>query len=387
MIQEMCVTSPRRVVHLTSVHAADDTRIYHKECRTLADAGYEVVLIAQAPIIEATAPGIRVIALPRPRSRWARVTGTVWQVLRAAWRERADVYHLHDPELLPAGLILKVGGAKVVYDAHEDWPGTVDTRAWIPPVLRPVARRAVMGLEFAAVRLLDGTVVGIGKVAARFPAEKVALVQNFPLATVPGETTPPRADDPPLLVYVGDITEIRGAYTMVQAMGELPPEVAARLVIAGSFSPPSLEAALRALPGGERLETRGWLSRDAVQELLAQATAGLVLFHPSPSHNTSQPNKLFEYMSAGLPVIASDFVGMREILGPTDAGMLVDPLDPAAIAAAIVRLLRDPVAAAAMGCNGRTAVADRFGWASQGDVLLALYRRLLPSTSEGTRAA
>jgi glycosyltransferase involved in cell wall biosynthesis len=315
------------------------------------------------------------------------VTGTTWQVLCAAWREQADVYHLHDPELLPVGLILKLRGARVVYDIHEDWPAAVDARPWIPTALRGLARRAIAGLESAGVRLLDAAVVVIPEIGDRFPAAKVALVQNFPLTTEARDPAPPRGGDPPTVVYVGDVTEIRGARTMVEAMGHLPADVPAHLVIAGTFSPPALESALHELRGGDRLETRAWLSRADVHELLTHASAGLVLFHPSPNHASSQPNKLFEYMSAGLPVIASDFPRWREIVGPSGAGILVDPLDPAGIAGAIARLLADPAAACMMGRNGRAAVADRFGWASQGEVLLALYRHLLPTISKGTPAS
>jgi glycosyltransferase involved in cell wall biosynthesis len=372
-----------RVVHLTSVHAADDTRVYHKECRSLADAGYHVTLIAQAPLVGTDDPRIRVVVVPRPSSRWRRVTETTWRVLRDAWREDADLYHLHDPELLPVGLILKLRGARVVYDVHENWPAAVDARDWIPRRVRTVARRGIAGVELCAARFVDAVVVVIPEIAARFPPEKVALVQNFPLPDERRATDRAPDDDPPIVVYIGDLTEIRGARTMVEAMASLPPKVAARLVVAGTFSPPVLEQELHRLPGSDRLETRAWLSRAGVTELLARATVGLVVFHPSPNHVASQPNKLFEYMAAGLPVIASDFPRWREIVGPHGAGLLVDPCDPAAIARAITTMLADPVAARSMGRHGRAAVGDRFGWPSQATVLLDVYQRLSPRNGGG----
>jgi glycosyltransferase involved in cell wall biosynthesis len=382
----MNATRPPRVVHLSSVHPADDTRIFHKQCRTLAAAGYDVVLIAQAALAGASVPGIRVVVLPRPSSRWRRLTRTTWRVLRDSWREHAGLYHLHDPELLPVGLVLKLRGAKVIYDVHEDWPAAVDSREWIPVPLRRLASWGIAAVEFCAARLFDSVVVVTPEIAARFPAEKVALVQNFPLAEEWDAPERARGNDPPIVVYVGDVTEIRGAHTMVEAMGRLSPGVAARLVVAGTFSPPPLEDALHKLPGSTRLETRAWLSRADVMELLATASMGLVLYHPSPNHSASQPNKLFEYMAAGLPVIASDFPRWREIVGPSEAGLLVDPLDPASIAGAIAQVLSDPAAADKMGRNGRAAVADRFGWASQGEVLLQLYRSLSGAAAGDTRS-
>jgi glycosyltransferase involved in cell wall biosynthesis len=108
--------------------------------------------------------------------------------------------------------------------------------------------------------------------------------------------------------------------------------------------------------------------------VLRGARVGLLVLHPVEAHLESLPIKLFEYMAAGIPVVASDFPAWRELVG--DAGLLVDPYDVGAIAGAIDTLLDDPQAAEAMGARGRAAVADRYGWEGEAERLLSLYERL-----------
>lgn len=366
----------RRVAHLSSKHRWDDIRIFRKEAVTLAGHDYEVTYVVPAER-SSTVGGVRIEAVPPPRSRRARMLGTVWQVYRAALRLDAQVYHFHDPELIPVGLLLKLRGKRVLYDVHEDLPRQILSKPWIHPLLRhPVAWGAEVA-EWLAARLFDAVVAATPTIAARFPPKRTALVQNFPiLDELVSEAATPYRERPPLFAYVGGISAIRGAREMVEAMALLEPERGAKLVMAGSFEPPGLRLALERLPGWASAEFRSWQTRQQVAELLAEARAGLVLFHPEPNHVRAQPNKLFEYLSAGLPVIASDFPLWRELIAGEACGLLADPRDPAAIAAAMKRLLDEPEAAAAMGERGQRAVRQSYSWASQAETLLALYERL-----------
>ena len=123
-----------RVVHMTSVHQPDDLRIFAKECRALAELGYDVHLVAASASGEVVRDGVHVrgVGVPASSGRLVRMTRTVAEVLRIARALDADVYHLHDPELVPAGLVLARDGKQVVYDAHEDLPADILDKAWIP---------------------------------------------------------------------------------------------------------------------------------------------------------------------------------------------------------------------------------------------------------------
>lgn len=375
------------IAHLTSVHVPFDIRIFHKECKTLAAAGYDVVLIAphEDPPASTTVDGVRLHPVPRPAGRRERVTRTVWQVYRAAIQEDADVYHFHDPELMPVGFLLKLQGKRVVYDVHEDMPRQILTRHWIPQRLRAPAARSVAAIEAVGSRVWDGVVAVTPTIARRFPEQTRVLVQNFP---VPAELELPDATPysqrAPLVVYAGRIEGVRGAQEMVRAMGALPDGTDAHLVLAGSFEPAELLQTLQRLPGWQRVTPLGWLTRPEIASLLGRARVGLVLLHPVENYLEAQPNKLFEYMAAGIPVVASDFPSWRPIVAGAGCGLLVDPLDPGAIARAIAWLLANPDEAAAMGERGREAVQHHFTWAAEGERLVRLYRSLLADPNSGT---
>lgn len=365
------------IVHLSTVHPARDVRIYHKECRSLARHFGKVLLLVHGSD-SGDQEGVEIRPLKRYRSRLARMflgpIGAAFQALRA----RGTIVHFHDPELIPVGLLLRACGRKVLYDAHEDLPRQVLTKPWIPRPLRPGASQLAAGLEGLAARVLSGIVAATPTIGSRFPSHKTALVRNFPkleeFAGVRGEPYDARE---PLFAYAGGIEEIRGAREMVAAMGLLPEYLNATLALAGEFTPREFEKTLWATPGWNRVRYLGWQTRPQIAELYSRARAGLVVLHPSPSYLPSLPVKLFEYMAAGLPVIASDFPLWRQIVQTEQCGLLVDPLNPAAIAAAMQSILSHGEASAQMGARGRRAVETKYNWEIEAQTLVDFYGRLL----------
>jgi glycosyltransferase involved in cell wall biosynthesis len=289
---------------------------------------------------------------------------------------RARVYHFHDPELIPAGILLRALGKRVLYDVHEDVAADILDKQYLPRWTRGALARIIDVGERLAARGLSGVVAATPAIARRFPAARSVVVQNFPLPSEVAPTNgPPYVRRLPVVVYVGLIRELRGAVEMVRAVSEVPAHQRVRLVLAGRFDPPALEARVRALQGWRQVDYRGVLSRAGVRQAFAEARLGLVLFHPRPNHVESQPNKLFEYMAAGLPVVASRFPLWQQIVEGTGCGLVVDPLDPRAIAAAIQWLLEHSAEAEAMGARGREAVRDRFNWQCEETTLLECYAR------------
>jgi len=360
------------VCHLTSVHPANDTRIFEKECLSLAAAGYDVHLVAPAAE-SGRVRGITIAAVPPARGRVARAIVTTARVVARAMSIRARVYHFHDPELIPAGILLRALGKRVLYDVHEDVAADILDKQYLPRWIRGALARIVDVGERLAARGLSGVVAATPAIARRFPAARSVVVQNFPLPSEVAPTNgPPYGRRSPVVAYVGLISELRGAFEMVRAVGEVPAQQRVRLVLAGRFEP-ALEARVRALQGWRQVDYRGVLSRAGVRQAFAEARLGLVLFHPRPNHVESQPNKLFEYMAAGLPVVASRFPLWQQIVEGTGCGLVVDPLDPQAIAAAIQWLLEHSAEAEAMGARGREAVRARFNWLREEATLLECY--------------
>lgn len=364
------------VVHMTSVHPPYDTRIFYRELRSLVQAGFAVTLIVPHDQDEEQ-NCIQIKALSRWSSRLQRMLYTVPSVLFAALRERADLYHFHDPELIPVGFILRMLGRRVVYDVHEHVPRQILTKPWIPRLFRQIASLGVDLLERLGGRIFSGIVAAWPAIERRFPSSKTVIVQNFPAKDeLVVSTAIPYRERAPVVVYVGGITRIRGIREMIEAMRLVTERTNARLALAGRFSPESLQEEVQ--PSRHPyVEYLGWQSRDEVAALLGRARIGLVLFHPVPNHVEARPNKLFEYMSAGLPVIASDFPSWREIVEPVGCGLLVDPMDPATIADAIIYLLEHEDEAEEMGKRGRQAVEEKYNWETQAENLLSLYSQLL----------
>lgn len=365
-----------KVVHLTSVHQPLDIRIFHKECRSLAAAGFEVVLVAPAAA-NMERDGIRIRAVPLPSSRRARMVKTVYQVFQAARDEDGSVYHFHDPELIPVGIALKALGKRVVYDIHENYPKAMYSKDYVPLPLRWTAAGFAWFVEALAAGSADAMVAAEPPIATRFPPAKTCLVQNFPLrAEMEQLFQRPYAGRPNTVAYVGGISRMRGIVEAVAAVGSLPADLPVTLKIAGEFRPPELLDEVSAMPGWARVAYLGWLSRERIVALLAEARVGLVALYPEPNYLDSYPIKMFEYMAAGIPVIASDFPLWRQIVTSCGCGLLVDPLDHGAVAEAIRYLLTHPDEAAEMGRRGQEAVWSTYTWDAEADRLVGLYRSL-----------
>lgn len=369
------------LVHLTTVHPRTDTRIRVKQTASLAaKIGGGVAFFVQdghgAEKDKATE--VKVVDTgARLSSRPLRMTLGAWRMWQAVRRAQPKVAHFHDPELIPAGLLLKLSGVRVVYDVHEDVPRQILGKFWLPASFRKPVAWAMEAVEWLAGRCFDAVVPATPKIAERFPGGKTVVVQNFPLLeelVVPDSV--PYDERPPHFAYVGGITQARGAKEMVAAIGKVSCGDAV-LRLAGAFSPQTLQAEVETLAGWNRVDFLGWADRKQVAELLGNVCAGLVLFHPGPNHCSAQPNKMFEYMAAGLPVIASDFALWREIVDGAGCGLLVDPLDPDAIARAMQWMLENPDEAEAMGRRGRAAVEDKYNWEREAKKLVSLYKRLL----------
>jgi glycosyltransferase involved in cell wall biosynthesis len=305
------------------------------------------------------------------------MVASTWSAYRAAAAERADVYHFHDPELIPLAIALKARRTKIIYDAHENLAIDILAKDYLPQRLRPQIARILGRIEIASSHLFDRVIAATPAIAARFDPQKTVIIQNFPLRDeLPGSAGHPFQGRAPLVAYFGTISRVRGIEEAVRAMSLVPPELNARLVLAGRFYPSALQQELLGVKGAERMEFLGWLDQVGVNDLLNRAQIGLVTYHPIPSHMESQPTKLFDYMGAGLPVVASDFPHWREFVETNRCGFLVDPLEPSSIAKAISRLLADPGKAEEMGKRGLKAVAQGFSWDHEAEKLLAVYRSL-----------
>lgn len=366
------------VAQLSTAHSVTNIRMMGKVSRTLAKAGYEVVVLTPHPRTEVL-NGVRVIGLPSAQNRLERMSYVTWRIYRECLLLPAEIYHFHMTELIPVGLLLRAHGKQVIYDVYEDMPRRVHVRTYLPTWMRSLIGHTLEGLEAFAARYLSAIVAATPTIAARFEAlnPHTISVTNYPWRD---ELVPPHTlswtQRPPTVAYIGGVEPNRGLYSMVEAMALVTAQPQATLKLAGPFlAEHQTVAATRA--GWERVQIMGQLDRQAVGRMLSEAQVGIATLLPVPGHVESMPNKLFEYMAAGLPVIASDFPIWRGIVERAQCGLLVDPTDVAAIAHAIDYLLSHPAEAETMGHRGREAVVAHYNWEQESEKLLALYADLL----------
>lgn len=373
------------IVHFTTVHSRSDTRIAIKEVATLAQSLEQTVaLYVQDGLGDETNEklGFKVHDTgPRPKGRFSRMLFGGWRMYRAVRQANPKIAHFHDPELIPFAALLRFSGIKVIYDAHEDIELQVLHKAYLPSWTRRPLSRILAATEGLAMRWFDGTVAVLEDLVKRRPGQNKISVTNFPdlseFDDFLQDAEPVRG---PRFVYVGSITRPRGALEMVQAMGHVK-SADATLALAGEFDTEALESTARADKGWGRVDFKGWSNRDTVVAECARACAGVVVLHPTPQYVTWYPVKMFEYMAAGLPVIASNFPLWVELFAEYKCGLNVDPHDPAAIAEAMDWLLANPEEAVAMGQRGRTAVEAVYNWEPEAQKLVDLYQKLLAEPS------
>ncbi len=371
-----------RVLHLTSVHEAGDTRIFVKECRSLAEAGFQVSLIG----IGALPPGDGGVSVTtvRRRGRLGRWLITIPAIAVTALRRGADLYHLHDPELLPLGLLLRLLGRRVVYDAHEDVPRQIMDKGWLPVWLRPLVGFMAEGMERVAGWALSGIVAATPTIGARFSGNRMVVVRNYPrVDELEAMATVPFANRAREVLYIGAVTRTRGAFEIVEGFRQVPRALDAELVVAGPCAPAEMARELEERAGQSPVRILGRRTRAEVRELLRRARVGMVTLLPTRSYLESLPVKLFEYMAAGIPVVVSDFPAWREIVDESRCGILVDPTDAAAVGTAMTWLLSHPEESEQMGRRGAAAVRSRYHWSAEAAVLVEFYRRLLGGVASG----
>jgi glycosyltransferase involved in cell wall biosynthesis len=364
-----------KICHFTSAHRPDDVRIFHKECVSLAEAGFEVYLVA-SNCEDKVVKGVNVVGAEAPVSgRFTRMLNTSRIVYRKALSIDADIYHFHDPELLPYGMKLKRKGKKVIYDAHEDVPKQILGKHWINKFLRTTVAVTFRMYENRIAKRLDYILTATPFIRDRFLGinPNSLDINNFPLLSELGPETEWKQKEKEVC-YIGGITAIRGIEILVDALDKTREM---KLNLAGNFSPPAFRDVLVAKPGWKKVNEHGFVGRDETAKIMARSKIGVVTFLPLPNHVDAQPNKMFEYMSAAIPVLGSDFPLWKEIIEKNSCGICVNPEDPEAIANALNKMIMDDAASEQMGRNGRKAVIEKYNWSAEGKKLVNVYKRLV----------
>ena len=363
-----------KICHLTTVHKRNDIRIFQKECISAAKAGFDVSLIVADGHPDEVNRSVKIYGITKETSRLRRFIWSGRNVFHKALEVNADIYHFHDPELLPYGDRLRKRGYKVIFDSHEDLPRMIMGREYLPKFTRKFVSFILEKYEDFCCKNFSAIISATPHINERFLSvnQKSININNYPFLDEFKNDRSSGQKTGNNICYIGGITEIRGLTYLVRAMEN----GGAILQLAGGITPKSYEMELMEEKGWKHVKYHGNVSRSEVKEILNQSIAGIVTFLPYPNHINAQPNKLFEYMSAGIPVIASNYPLWRGIIEKYDSGICVDPESSDEIAKAITYLVKEPMEAIRKGANGRKAIEEVFNWEQEEKKLIELYNRL-----------
>ncbi len=360
-----------KICHLTSVHPAIDTRILYKECSSLAKK-YEVYLIVKHYKKESI-NGVHIIPFPKFRNRFVRILFSPILMFIVSLKYKADIYHIHDPELLITLLLLKMfSRAKLIYDIHEDVVSDIQSKTYMNKIIKKIIATFYSIIEKFTVKRIDFNITATPFIRDKFIQFNLNTtdINNYPIIDeLKGKNNPKDST----ICYIGNITEIRGLSNIIKSLEF----VDAELHLAGGYEPIDYRDVLSKKKGWQKVKEYGYINREKMREILLSSNAGLVLFEPEPNHINSQPNKLFEYMSASVPVICSNFPLWQEIVQKNNCGILVNPENPKEIAKAIQYILDNKEEAKKMGQNGRKAVEEKYNWHNEEKKLFAVYQKIL----------
>lgn len=360
-------TLPPVICHFTLSHVERKSRTFHRQCLPLVAHGFQIRYLSPAPI-EAHYDGIELIRLSR-RSGLLRGIFSWPRLIVSLLRQHAALYHFQDPELLPVALLLKIIFHKrILYDAYEDFPSMALQSSHIPRRLCAIVSRTVAAAEQLAARSFDGIVTADPLTLRRFArtgSSRKLVLYNFPhLDFFP----PPRKSSRPKefeIVYRGGLSERAGTYVLLEAMRilhEFGRDV--RLLLIGYSDGPASENRLRETIHSFGLtastELLGRIPHEEMAVALSRARIGVSPLLVTSKFRINIPVKIFEYWACGLPIIASDLPPIWPFIRPVDAGLLVPPGDPHALALSIQWLLDHRAEAERMGRAGRAAIVRRF---------------------------
>lgn len=370
-----------KVCHMTSVHGEEDVRIFHKECVSLANAGYEVYLVERGESYDKN--GVHIVGVGDiPKSRRKRMTEGAKRVYQKALELDCDIYHFHDPELLPYGLKLKKHGKKVIFDSHERYTYQLRDKPYLPGwVTRPMAK--AYGLyERCVLKKIDAVIFPCLKDGVH-PFEgqckRVCTVNNVPLLEELYDRYDSRIEKyERSIVYVGGLTYSRGITHLIKAAGKSN----AVAYLGGDFSSEEYQKKVEALPEYPCVRYKGKLNRQEVCDLLQRCQIGMANILNVGQYNQydNLATKVYEYMALGLPVILTHSAYNDSAMEQYQFGICVDPTNVDEIANAIRYLLDNPEEAHRMGENGRRAVEQEFNWDVEEKKLLKLYEELASKT-------
>lgn len=368
----------KKVCHVTSAHPRYDVRIFHKECKSLTNYGFDVTLLVNDNLPNESIYGVKIVSTQlKPKNRYDRMIKSKKKIRKLMLEIDADIYHFHDPELLPEAGWIKNKGKMVIFDFHEDVTQQILFKMWIPQKIRKIVSTVYNKYEKHNVRKFDGLISVTPKFVDRLKQinPNTIMVTNYPIISKDNNAN---KDIPKkkAICFAGGISPQWNHENIIKAIESIED---IEYILAGSGSKEYLEK-LQSLEGWRKVRYLGRIPHDEVRTIYNESMAGMTLL----CHNTQVGDegtlgntKIFEFMEAGLPIICSNNKLWKSIATKNECGIFVDSENIYEITMAITKIISDNKLSFLMGENGRKAVANEFNWRIQEQILVKSYLELL----------
>ena len=365
-----------KVCHLTSAHRWNDIRIFQKECKSLAQSGYEVHLVVPVDELEnLNQDGVTIHPVRLPNGRKDRFLNLSKDILKIASAIDADIYQFHDPELLLAGYKLKRLGKYVVYDSHEDTPADILDRPWVPKLLRPIVSFLYGYFEKWISSRLDGVIGVSEELTAKFNHSNATTIKNYPIINEVIEAEKKHSNLPHYGIYIGSLSRVRGIKEIIQSLEYMPTDYS--LVIAGKFDNAEFEIECVSLPQWKRVHYLGFIPSYEAYSWLKGAEVGYTVLYPTNGHIYSLPIKNFEYMAAKVPVLMTDIHLWRQTF--ENNAWYVSSIDPKTIASSAKEILANDEMRNEKTACAYNLILNEMNWEIESKKLVNYYEKLVPN--------
>ena len=372
-----------RVCHVTSVHKNNDIRIFYKECKSLSRNGYDVFLVA--PGESYTEDGVKVIGLgEKPKNKLIRMISYTNKAYKTALKINADIYHLHDPELLPIAIRLKKNNKIVIFDSNEFYGIQIKFKfeKYLGKEIAKIISNLYTTFEDFVLKRIDGLITpclrkGINVFEGK--CKNIEIIGNTPILQSNNEVehTDISFKNNKNICYVGCLAKARGIENIVRAAYE----TGATLHLAGEFSPSVYQQEIFKMKESECIKYYGFIDHKKITKLINNCQIGLAtLLNEGQYYSCDNlSTKVYEYMESGKPVILFDSAYNKSMVEKYHFGICINPNDVNDIASNIKRLLDNPDLMKEMGYNGKQTVIHEFNWSVEEKKLLSFYSKLINS--------
>ena len=362
-----------KIVHMTSLHQDNDNRIFYKECTSLAKKGYDVTLIA-AGAENRKINDVKIVGYPKASGgRLKRMLRTsFFDIVKICKLLNADIYHFHDPELIFAGLYLKMRGKKVIYDIHENNPASILSKPYIKSKqVKIIISKLFNIFEQLSVRFFDALVTARPDITKRFHHKNIITLRNFPILPDFSKIKSIKIEKKRgSLIFVGGITALRGINELLDVFEKLDDY---ELWLLGPVKEKQLKERIERHP--KNVKYFGVVEAFEVFSYIKAADAGIITFLPAPNHVETLATKPFEYMACGKPMIMSNFSYWQEVFG--ESSLYVNPTNIGNISTTIKKLFENKNGMDKMGKLNEKLAREEYNWDIEKEKLLSLYKGLV----------